>query len=112
MDQTKQTNTDVSQSVEELHHVIGAALGIPETPNDKQKELIDKTVETILKKLYLDTIERLSEEDQKTYLQFIESEKPPEEVARFLNEKIPDYPGMTQKIIKDFIEGLKTAISS
>ncbi len=109
-----QQNTQTSlqadtQSIEEMQEKIAATLGISDLPDNRQKELIDKATETLLQKIFLETVDKLTEEDRKTYLELIEKESQPEEIEKFLNEKITSFGDFRQKIVDDFVSGMKTA---
>ncbi len=96
-----------------MQQQIADTLGITGLPDEKQKEIIDKSTDVLLQKIFLETVEKLSEEDQKTYLEMIEKEDTkPEDTGKFLEEKIPEYKNHIQKLVDDFITGLKTAAAS
>ena len=102
MDQN-QTNT------QQIQQQIAAALGIASLSDDKQKEIIEKATETLLKKLFLMTVEKLSDEDKKTYMELVEKEDDPKNIEKFLVEKIPDYEKMIEAATQEFITGMKAA---
>ena len=110
MDQIIQSNTQPNtKSIEEMQQKLAAALGISDLTDERQKELINKATETILQKIFLDTVDRLSEEDRKAYLELIEKESEPEEINKFLNSKIAGYTDIVQKLVDDFVNGMKAA---
>lgn len=97
MNQQKQIQEDI------LHE-----LGLENLPEDKQKELIGKMTETIMKKIFLETLDKLNDADKEIYAKMIDEKVSPEDVDKFLAEKIPDYEQMLQKIIVDFKEEIKS----
>ncbi len=109
MDQNTQNTQSNLLSVEEMQQKIAESLGIADLSDEKQKELIDKATEILLKKIFLENVERLSEEDKTAYFQLIESEAAPEALEKFLNEKITGYSDIIAKIVDDFVSEMKAS---
>lgn len=82
-------------------------LGLENLSRDKQEELIIKMTETVLKRIFLETVSKLNEKDQETYAQMIEQQSSPEEMEKFLQEKIAGYDEMVKKVVDDFKEEMK-----
>jgi len=82
-------------------------LGLENLPEEKQKELILKITETLFTRIYTETLERLSDADKESYGKMVEEKANPEEIEKFLMEKIPGYDQMIEKIITDFKDELK-----
>jgi len=55
-------------------------MGLNDLPEEKQQELIDKMFEVLLKRIYVEANERLSEEDKNVLEGMIEKNSQPEEV--------------------------------
>ena len=86
-------------------------LGIDTLSQDKQSELIIKMTEVLLKRIFLETMEKLGENGRKEYEKISEGENQasPEQVEAFFKEHISDYDEMVQKVIADFkAEMMKT----
>ena len=113
MDQN-QTQSQIQnlQTLEEIQAKIADTLGVTGSTDEKHLELVDKATDVILKKIFLDTIEKLSDADAESYAKLIEAESSPAEIQKFLSEKIPDYQGMAQKITDDFLKEMKEAGSA
>jgi hypothetical protein len=113
MDQPNQASQplqDDEQSIQQMQQQIAGTLGITGLPDEKQKEIIERSTDILLQKIFMETVDKLSEEDQKTYLEMIEKEDTdPEETGKFLQDKIPGYKENIQKTVDDFITGLKSA---
>lgn len=78
-------------------------LGIDTLPQDQQNELIIKMTEVLLKRIFIETMDRLSEEDRLEYEQITEAQDVDQEkVAEFLKQKISGYDEMINAIIEDF----------
>jgi hypothetical protein len=88
-----------------LQQTIIEELGLAELPQEKQDELLVKIGEVVMKRIYLDTMERLEKEDQEKLVELMD--KNPEGVENFLKEKIPDYEEFVKKSVEDFKKELK-----
>jgi hypothetical protein len=88
-----------------LQQTIIEELGMQDLPQDKQDELLAKIGEVVMKRIYLETMERLEKPDQENLVDMME--KNPEAVEAFLTDKIPDYNEFVKKIVDDFKEEMK-----
>jgi hypothetical protein len=77
-------------------------LGIDTLSQDKQNELIIKMTEVLLKRIFLETMEKLGESGREEYEKMSEGEVEPEQVEAFFKEKISNYDEMVQQIIEEF----------
>ena len=77
-------------------------LGLSNLPREKQQELTDKITEVILKRIFLETCNRLDDDDMEEYSKLIESGGPPQRLEEFLYSKIPDYDKMAKEVIENF----------
>ncbi len=82
-------------------------LGLSNLSQDKQEQLLIKMTEVVLKRIFVETMEKLSHDDQEAYNQLIENKATPEEMEKFLAEKIQNYDEMVKKIVEDFKEEMK-----
>lgn len=82
-------------------------LGLSDLPADKQEQLLLKMTEALLKRIFVETMERLEKDDQEIYGGMIDDKKSPEEIEKFLREKIENYDQMLEKIADDFKEEMK-----
>lgn len=105
-------NQQTEPIVEDLQQKIAAVLGITDLNDQKQKEIIEKATEVLLKKIFLQTIDKLSDEDVTKYEELLDKEVSPEEIEKFLNEKIPGRTDSIQKTVDDFINDIKTAAAA
>lgn len=88
-----------------LQQTIIEELGLQDLPKEKQEELLVKIGEVVLKRIYLDTMERLEKEDQEKLVDLME--KNPDDVEKFLTEKIPDYENFVKNVVDNFKSELK-----
>lgn len=79
-------------------------MGLGDLPEEKQQALTEKMFEVLLKNIFVEAGEKLSEEDKNIFGEMISKEASPEEIEKFLKEKIPDYEEMVKNIILNFRE--------
>ncbi|MDD5464000.1 MAG: hypothetical protein PHP62_02545 [Candidatus Moranbacteria bacterium] len=77
-------------------------LGIDTLSQDKQNELIIKMTEVLLKRIFLETMDKLGEEGREEYEKMSQGEVSPVQVEEFFKERINDYDEMVQGIIEEF----------
>jgi hypothetical protein len=95
--------TDQAQIQKELLE----ELGLSSLPPDKQEELLIKMTEVLLKRIFIETMERLNEADREMYEKMVDEKSEPEKIGEFLKERVLNYDEMVQKIIIDFKEEMK-----
>lgn len=98
------------QIPEEAKKALLEELGIADLPEDKQNDLIGKMTEAVLKKILLEVLERLNETDRAIFETMMENGASPEEMEKFLQEKIPSYDKLVEKVVADFKEEMKKEI--
>jgi len=99
-----------NQNAGKIREAIMKELGLEKLSQEKQEELIAKMGEVILKKMFLETVEKLDEDGRKHFERMLEEKRTPEEIEEFLKVKIPDYDEILKKIVMDLKEDLKKAI--
>jgi hypothetical protein len=77
-------------------------LGLSGLPEEKKQDLVVSMTKVLLKRMFVETMEKLSEKDQGEYAKLIENKASAEEVENFLQGKIKDYDQMLEKISVDF----------
>lgn len=98
--QNEDMNVSASQS-EALTQLI-KDLGIDTLSQDKQNELIIKMTEVLLKRIFLETMEKLGEQGREEYERMTEGEILPEQVEAFFKEKIQNYDEMILNVVEEF----------
>ncbi len=93
--------------VDEIKKTIIDELGLTDLPEDKKEQLIIKMTEVVLKRIFVETMGKLSESDQDAYEKLIDDKVESEKLERFLKEKISGYDEMVAKIINEFKEEMK-----
>lgn len=79
---------------------------------EKQDELLGKMLEALLKRIFMNTMERLGEEGVNEYEKLVESNPEERVVAKFLEVKIPDYDSFVQGIIDQFKKDVKAVAAA
>lgn len=97
------TDTDQAQLQKELIE----ELGLSNLPQDKQEELLIKMTEVLLKRIFVETMERLNETDREEYGKMLDENTDPEKVGEFLKKKVANYDQLVEKIVVDFKEEMK-----
>jgi len=82
-------------------------LGLSGASQEKKEELLVKMTEVLLKRIFIEVMEKLPEPDQNEYAKIIEDKAEPDKVEAFLKEKLPNYEEMVKKVIEDFKEEMK-----
>lgn len=80
--------------------------GIPE---DKQEELLSKIGEALLKRIFIETMEKMGDANVKEYEEMLDKEAKQEELEAFFENKIPGYNifvrGVVEKFKEEMVEG-------
>ena len=84
-------------------------LGLGDLPEDKQVELLTTMTESILKRITIQILEQLSEEEKKEFDQVRETADP-DKITGFLREKIENYDEMAENTVKEFKEEMKNTV--
>ncbi|MFA6285197.1 MAG: hypothetical protein WC643_01555 [Parcubacteria group bacterium] len=85
-----------------LRSYIIEELGLQNLPEDKKEEVFAKMGDVLFKRILLETLEILSEEDQKKFGEMVDTKKSGEEVEKFLMSKIENYEEFVKKVTDDF----------
>lgn len=73
----------------------------------KQEELLAKMLEALLKRIFMETMERLGEQGMTDYEALIETAPSEAAVGKFLDERIPEYSAFVQTIVDQFKKDIK-----
>lgn len=73
-------------------------------PKEKQEELIAKMGEAILKRIFLETMEKLGDEGVKEYEALLDRNAGEQEIGAFFEKKIPGYDIFVENVAKNFKE--------
>ena len=87
---------------EEIMADIHQELGLDRLPVEKQEELLTQMGEVLMKRIFVDTMEKLGETGMNEYETFMNGGPSQEDLEVFLKGKIPDYENFVAKIVSDF----------
>lgn len=96
----------------EIQKTLIEELGLSDLSQDKQEQLIAKMTEVLLKRIFLETMEKLDDQGKQEYEKLIEEGTTPEKMEEFLNSKISNYDALVKKIVDDFKEEMKKDLIS
>lgn len=91
----------------QIQQTIIDELGLSDLPQEKKDALLTKMMEVVLQRIFLETMEKLSEADQEAYSKMIDADATPEELDAFIKQKINGYDQMVADIIGNFKEEMK-----
>lgn len=91
----------------QIQQTIIDELGLSNLPQEKQDQLLVKMTEVVLKRIFMETMEKLNESQQKEYEKMIDEEADPEKLETFLKEKIANYDEMVARVVNNFKEEMK-----
>ncbi len=103
-------NDKLNLEQEEVRKKLVEELGLSNLPQDKQEELLIKMTEVLLKRIFVETMERLNDIDREKYEKMVDENNDPEKISAFLHERVYNYDEMVEKIIFDFKKEMKEAI--
>jgi len=86
-------------------------LGLSDLPVDAQLDLLTQMTESLIKRITIGVLEKLSEEERNEFEKIQENEDP-EAMDAFLKEKIPNYEEFVKNIVDEFKEEMKDHIAS
>ncbi len=90
-----------------LQKKLAKELGLDNLPQDKQQKLLIKMTEALLKRIFLETMEKLDEKGRTGYQKLVEQGAEPQKIEDFLESNIHNYENIIQGVIDDFKEEMK-----
>ncbi len=84
-------------------------LGLNTLPQEAQERLLQKMTESIMKRIVVEVLERLSEEDRQSFDEIREKEDA-EEINSFLRSKIDNYDDMLARVVEEFKGEMRASI--
>jgi len=96
---------------EALKQELIEALHLGDLPLDKQEALLEKIGEALVKRIFLETMEKLGDANVQEYEALLDKESSQEELEAFFENKIPGYNifvrGIVEKFKEELAEGAK-----
>jgi len=97
----------------QIQKTLMEELGLAGISQDKQEELIIKMTEVLLKRIFLETTEKLDDLGKDEYQKLVEGgNATPEQMEEFLKSKINNYDQLVQKVVDEFKEEMKQGVNS
>lgn len=82
-------------------------LGLKGLSEEKQTELLTTMTESVLKRITIAVLEKLSDEDKGEFDR-VREESDPDKITEFLKSKIENYDEMVEEIVEEFKEEMKS----
>lgn len=90
-----------------IEEELAEGLGMSGLPKERREELLAKMLEALMKRIFMDTMDRLGEQGMTEYEALIESEPNEEAVGKFLEERIPNYASFVEGVVDQFKRDIK-----
>ena len=93
----------MNQRLQNVQKEIATKIGIVDEPTEAQQALITKMNETLLQKVFVLTMQKLSKDDQEILMQKIEDEDTSEDdINTFLSDAIKGYDAFVEETVEVF----------
>ncbi|MBI2439134.1 MAG: hypothetical protein HYV45_00800 [Candidatus Moranbacteria bacterium] len=86
-----------------------ATFHLEELPKEKQQALLARIGEALLRRVFLETMEKLDTEDVVLYERLVKENASQEQMETFLENKIPGYNVFVRGVVAKFTEEMKRA---
>jgi hypothetical protein len=93
----------------ELQEEFVKEFHLENVPEEKRQELLEKMGEALLKRIFLETMEKIGEQGVTEYEALLDKKASQEEIDAFFESKIPGYNRFVSDIVQEFKEELKKA---
>lgn len=97
---------------EALEKELIEAFHLEDVPADKQEELLSKIGEALLKRIFLETMEKMGEANVKEYEALLDKEAKGEEIEAFFESKIPGYNIFVRGVVTKFKEEMEKDLAA
>lgn len=97
---------------EALKKELIEAFHLETVPEDKQGELLSKLGEALLKRIFLETMEKIGDEGIKEYEALLDQEAEQEQIEAFFESKIPGYNIFVEDTVKQFKEEMRKGMEA
>ena len=86
-------------------------LGLDGLPNQTQIEILSQMTESVLKRMAIEVLQNLSEEDQKTLLE-MQGENPDlEKIEGFIQSRVTEFEKLQEHVVKEFTEEMRETVA-
>ncbi|KKP68614.1 MAG: hypothetical protein UR66_C0004G0014 [Candidatus Moranbacteria bacterium GW2011_GWE1_35_17] len=84
-------------------------LGLNKLSQDKQDEILAKIGEIILKKIFIETVDKLGETDRAEFEKMLKEGTDADSIEKFLNTKIENYDMIISRIVEEVKNDIKNS---
>lgn len=91
----------------ELMSEFAKEFELTNVPQEKQEELLAKMGEALLKRIFLDTMEKIGDDGVREYEALLDKGAKQDEIDAFFESKIPGYNVFVSDIVSDFKHEMK-----
>ena len=92
---------------EQLKQDLVTEFGLGVLAPQKQEELVLGMTEVLMKRIFVETMEKLGDAGIVEYEKFLEQKPDESQIETFLQEKIPGYNDVIVQLVKDFKAEMK-----
>ncbi|MDH4330429.1 MAG: hypothetical protein OEV93_02660 [Candidatus Moranbacteria bacterium] len=92
--------------ISQIKDTIIKELGLEGISEERKDEFLAKMGEVILKKVFLETMDKLNDQSKVQFESMLEKEAPSEDIEKFLSENISDFESMVEKVVVELKEDL------
>lgn len=82
-------------------------LGLSNLPQEKKDALLIKMTEVILKKIFVEVMDKLNDQAKEEYEKLIAEKAGPEKMDEFLKARIANYDSLVEKVVAEFKAEMK-----
>ena len=87
-----------------LREELITSFHLEQVPKERQDELISKMGEALLKRIFLETMEKIGDDGVVAYEALLDKAAKQEEIETFFESKIPGYNVFIKGVVEDFKE--------
>lgn len=98
-------------NLEQLKAEFSKNFQLEGVPEEKREALMEKLGETLLKHIFVETMEKIGAEGVAEYEQLLEREASEEEIGAFFESRIPGYQVFVREIVEQFQEDMRSRMA-
>lgn len=102
----------MTQKTTIIQQTIVDELGLGDLSEERKAKMLVDLLELVLKRLYMETMDKLSKDDQEQLMKMIEEKADQEKVEAYLREKINGYDSFVKGVVEELKDELKEDIAS
>ncbi len=95
-----------------LQQTIIEELGLSDLPEERKTKIMVDLLELVLKRIYMETMDKLTKEDQEELMKMLEKKSDQEKIETFLRSKIKEYESFVSEVVSELKNELKEDVAS